>query len=504
MNMKRLLWSFAFALATTFFVQLAIRYFVPDKTGKESDASGQEFITHHDPRAVAPIDWKIDFQDEATAPAPIKTNVETDYARFVFSSAGASLESATLKRAAGAPLPFLNAQGLNDRAFVVALNGKTPYKYALASSYDDANAITLEYTSVVPGGALNKTFIINKRTPKVELVIKLVQTTPEQGTNKLRVFYPAPLVADQEKPTVFVNRNEQIKSYKNIDEILAISWRRPTFFALTTQFFALALVADPDAFVYRSACNDADGLRAQLEGNEVATGGTWHLTFYVGPKEPTLLNAVDARLSSVMEYGMLSPLWRPMLWTINFLFTYVHDYGLALILLILLIKLLLLPFALKGQRAMQESAELTRKFQYLNDKYRDDPETLAREREALFKKHGGMGSLRGGFLPLLLQIPVLLALRYIINSIELFKVPFLWLPDMSVADPYYILPIVTTLAMILSMDIAKKGAIRKQFSSIAFALVMGAFTMGLPAGMALFIFMSMAFDTVRSKVFKIV
>lgn len=504
MNAKRLLWAFVFALVTTFAIQMVIRYFVQDKISTP-DISGQELIARRDPCAVAPVDWTIDFQEEPMGTQPVNTKIETDYATFNFSSAGASLESAVLKRPAGPAIEFISAKGREDRAFLVAINGKTPYAYRLVGVQEKPDYTVLTYTCALPNGSLDKTFTVYKHVPKVELAIKLGQTSPEQGVKKLRVFYSAPHEVDQtQKPRVFVNREDRVKFYSNADEIATLVWRRPTLFGMDTQFFACALVADTDAFVYRAACQEKGVMRAQLEGNEVTTAGTWRLTFYVGPKDSGKLSAVDARLSALPDYGLLAPLSRSMLWLINFLYRYIPNYGLALILLILLIKLLLLPFTLKGQRAMEQQGEMTRKLQYLNDKYRDDPEALAREREELFKKHGGLGGLQGGCLPLLLQVPVFFALRHITSSLELYKVPFLWFPDLSVADPYYILPVITTLAMILSMDVRKKGGARQQFSSIAIAIVMGAFTTGLPAGMALFIFLSMAFDTVRSKVFKIV
>ena len=116
----------------------------------------------------------------------------------------------------------------------------------------------------------------------------------------------------------------------------------------------------------------------------------------MGPKTESAIAQVDPRLEGAIEYsGWLAPLSRLLLYLLKFLHSYVHNYGLAIVLLTIAIKLMLNPFSFKGKHARKKQEEYQRKLAYIQQKYKNEPELLARERADLIRKHGmpGLGAI---------------------------------------------------------------------------------------------------------------
>jgi YidC/Oxa1 family membrane protein insertase len=181
------------------------------------------------------------------------------------------------------------------------------------------------------------------------------------------------------------------------------------------------------------------------------------LKMFVGPKEQDRLNAVkDADLSEVIDFGMFSFLVRPLLFSLKWIVRSAHNYGWAIIILTLLLTLLLFPFRLKQMVSMKKMAVVQPKVKEIQEKYRKykktDPRRAQMNQEvmALYKEHN-VNPL-GGCLPLLLQMPLLFAFYQLLaSSIELRHAPFMgWIRDLSAKDPYYVLPIVMGITMIIS------------------------------------------------------
>jgi YidC/Oxa1 family membrane protein insertase len=168
---------------------------------------------------------------------------------------------------------------------------------------------------------------------------------------------------------------------------------------------------------------------------------------------------------------------------LNWLNDYVHNYGFAIIILTALMRLLLLPFSLRAKRGMKDRVESQRQLQYIQQKYKDDPQAKAKAQAEYMRKHG-LGLT--GCLPLLIQLPVFLGLSKVLSSsIELYQAPFLWIKDLSAADPYYILPVAVTLGILYRAFTSKDNAQRMPL--FAMAVVFGAFSATLPAGLVLYI-----------------
>jgi YidC/Oxa1 family membrane protein insertase len=193
----------------------------------------------------------------------------------------------------------------------------------------------------------------------------------------------------------------------------------------------------------------------------VPPAGEFRYTVFVGPLDHRRLDALGHGLDDANPYGgFLRPIIHPVsIFVVNVL-VWIHEhlslaYGWVLILTGVLVRLLLWPLNQKAMESgirMQAVAPLIKETQ---DRYKKDPERLQREMLRIYKEH--KVNPLGGCLPMLLPMPVLLALFFVFaNTIEFRGVPFLWLPDLSRHDPYYIIP----LAMGLSMfGLSKVGQI---------------------------------------------
>jgi len=194
----------------------------------------------------------------------------------------------------------------------------------------------------------------------------------------------------------------------------------------------------------------------------------------------------------------LSPISHPILSFLNYLQEKVGNYGWAIILLTLLLKLLLLPFTLYTEKSMRKGVEMQKKMDYLQKKYKNDPEKLEQERLELIKKHGVPGV--AGCLPLLLTLPVFIALNSVLaNAIELYGASFLWITNLYAVDPYYILPMLTGLVMLATP--ADKDP-KKNVMRYAMALLMATITSYWSAGLVLFILMNSATASLQANLQK--
>ena len=233
---------------------------------------------------------------------------------------------------------------------------------------------------------------------------------------------------------------------------------------LDMQYFAIiAVPRQPfDAFEVQKRPVKTFG----LDGKEVSrdlvrvtipAGGVAQFELYLGPKEQSYLeNVPGVNLQKAIDYGMFSFLVRPLLVSLNWMYKYVHNYGLAIILLTLLLTLLLFPFRLKQMVSMKKMQAVQPKIKAIQEKYKrykaTDPKKAEMNQEvmAIYREHN-VNPL-GGCLPLLLQMPLLFAFYALLAySIELRQAPFFaWIHDLSIKDPYYVLPIVMGITMMIS------------------------------------------------------
>jgi YidC/Oxa1 family membrane protein insertase len=191
---------------------------------------------------------------------------------------------------------------------------------------------------------------------------------------------------------------------------------------------------------------------------------SYKFSSYLGPKKLEILKEVDHNLSKAVNFGFFDFLAKPMLYLLNILYGYLHNYGLAIILLTVLIKAAFWPISYKGMKSMKTMQKLGPKMTQIREKYADDRDRMNKEMMQLYKTYNV--SPVGGCLPMLAQIPVFFALyRLLMQTIELRHAPFFgWITDLSAPERLFIgfdlpyfggLPLLT-LGMGLSMFLQQK------------------------------------------------
>lgn len=172
------------------------------------------------------------------------------------------------------------------------------------------------------------------------------------------------------------------------------------------------------------------------------------MPLYVGPAQVSL-DKIAPGLGFTVDYGWLTIIATPLFWVLTFLQGWVHNWGVAIILLTVLIKLAFFPLSAASYRSMGKMRVVAPKLEKIKQQYGDDRERLHKAMMELYKTEK-INPL-GGCLPVLIQIPVFISLYWaILASVELRYAPFFgWISDLSAADPYYILPLIMGASMIL-------------------------------------------------------
>ena len=165
------------------------------------------------------------------------------------------------------------------------------------------------------------------------------------------------------------------------------------------------------------------------------------LNGYIGEKDFEKIQAINPALTDIIEYGFITFFAKPMFAFLIYINSYLNNWGWSIVILTIIIKILVFPLTYKGMMSMGRLKELTPQVKELQAKHKGDPAKSGAAMMALYKKHDA--SPMGGCLPILLQIPVFFAIyRVLLNAVELKGAEWaLWITDLSLYDPYYILPL---------------------------------------------------------------
>lgn len=244
---------------------------------------------------------------------------------------------------------------------------------------------------------------------------------------------------------------------------------------------------------------DREYFTRKLDGNQYSAGvvfpgviiepgqkTTVSSALYAGPAQSNL-DSIAPGLGLTVDYGWLTVIATPLFWLMSLLHGMVHNWGVAIILLTILIKLAFFPLSAASYRSMAKMRVVAPKLEKIKQQYGDDREQLNRAMMELYKTEK-INPL-GGCLPVLVQIPVFIALYWsILSSVEMRYAPFFgWITDLSTADPYYILPLIMGVSMVVQMRLNPTPpdplqAKVMQIMPIAFSIMFFFF----PAGLVLY------------------
>jgi YidC/Oxa1 family membrane protein insertase len=462
---------------------------VPRKTlpaAKDTTAVVQPgAATKNAPTTTAP-------QTIAAAPAALGPTVadtvivESPIYRYGISTRGAALVSAEMlpwksftrkgpvQLAPGSPRGLLSYRvqfGQNQQLDLSTLSFTPSARYVRLQNGESARTVVMTHA-----GADGTVVVSYEFTPDNYLARATVQVhgTAQPPTRMLLDFGPqlaineARAVEDQRALAYVVNSDRDgVHSYplrsvrERIDEG-PLDW-----VALKNKYFVAAVIIDDKASAKPFGGALAEPGTERFTANVSATlpadsASSFSYRIYVGPQDFDRLNHIGHEFQNVNSYGwrVLRPIIRPLGHFLTWAVLSLHDalrlsYGWILVLFGVGIRLLLWPLNKKAMRAQLKNMEIQPRIKEMQTKYKSQPEVLQREMMRLYKEEGV--NPMGGCLPMLIPFPVLITLFFVFQSTIQFRgVPFLWLPDLSRPDPFYILPVLLGVTMLVQQWLSMK------------------------------------------------
>ncbi len=396
----------------------------------------------------------------ATLAASHDITVDTGLYRAVFSEAGGGLRSFTLKKyrqelAADSPPVELITTKQPARLPLFFSWGVKPEEARVPLLVADHTALTtngqgdkvLTMQGALPSGlVITRTLTFSDQDYRIRLAIDVHNTSdhPLTGAPYLSMVNRQPTTPHSSRvftggAALVDGSLTEVKS-KDLAEAPktltgSISWA-----AFETTYFMTGVIPASPAGATLLLSGDKAETEVTTVLSQTATAiqpqahQRYEYTVFFGPKQLATLKAADHDLAKIVNFGWFDIMAKPTLYLLNFLDRYVHNYGWAIILVTIIIKLLFWPISHKGMKSMKTMQKIQPKMAKLREKYKDDQQRLNQEMMKLYQTYK-INPL-GGCLPMLLQIPVFFALyKVLLQTIELRHAPFmLWITDLSAPD----------------------------------------------------------------------
>jgi YidC/Oxa1 family membrane protein insertase len=469
--------------------------------------------------AAAPKGPEVPRGTSAPRPPLRIVTLQTPRARVVATSEGAAVQSIQLlgekwtrhkgqkdesqvdlvPARAGEPLPFTTA--------VTAADGSALVPAATSYELVKQDATSVTFRAEQGGVTVTKTLSVSPGTYGIALAVEVKAAQGVAG--QLSVLSGAHAAEPQGgffTPHSSTPARAICAAGNNKVERIAIGAKTPVFEAAAAQFvgideqYFLNAVLPPAGF--SASCRlEAQGeksgslIAALIVPLQIPPGASAQLAFqgYAGPKSEADLTAVGAPLKQSIEWGFWSVIAELLLGIMKFFYRALppHNWGVAIILLTLAMKVLTFPLQHKSMKSMQEMQRIQPQLEEMKKKYAGDTQRQNLEQMKLFKEHGV--NPMGSCLPMVIQMPIWFALYTTLQvSVELYNEPFIrgWIDDLTSKDPYYILPVAMGITMVLTQMLTPtpmsnpSQKIMGYVMSGFFSLLM----LSLPSGLTLYIF----------------
>ena len=208
---------------------------------------------------------------------------------------------------------------------------------------------------------------------------------------------------------------------------------------------------------------------------------------FVGPKIQPMMEKIATGLELTVDYGWLTLVGKPIYWLLNFIFSFVGNWGLSIMGVTLCIKLLFFKLSETSYKSMAKMRKIQPKLQQLKERYADDRQRFNEEMMGMYRKE--KVNPLGGCLPIMVQIPVFISLYWVlIETVELRQTPFaFWLTDLSAKDPFFLLPVLMGITMKIqqSLNPAPIDPLQAKIMKM-FPIVFTVFFLFFPSGLVLY------------------
>lgn len=367
----------------------------------------------------------------------------------------------------------------------------------------------------VDGMKITKIFHINPDTYSINTKVRAVGLSDTftgfvTGFSEKIIEYKGGsfLMPQFEHQEFYVNHDgENSRTVVSIDTPQAETYVQTKIAGFGSQYFAVAVldkspvIAEFKASTVSGAQPTAVGLLTHNLLNKSDQFAIEYVSF-IGPKSFETLKAIDADMTNLVNLGFFMSIAKAILWLMKLIYSAIGNWGIAIIFLTIIVRIIVLPFNLIGYKQMKAMTKIQPAMKALREKYKGDPQKLNQEMLVLMKE--AKANPLGGCLPMLLQIPIFFALYQVIGqSIDLYQAPFmLWITDLSLKDPFYVLPILMGVTMFIQQKITPNTMEPAQQKIMLFMPIFFTFLMvTLPSGLTLYIFISSVFGVLQQLYF---
>jgi YidC/Oxa1 family membrane protein insertase len=417
----------------------------------------------------------------AIPPAPVGTQaaaheqvtVSNDVMRVTFDTEGGSVVRTELLKYQGDKTgdPFVLMNRNSERVYVAQsglIGGDFPnHKTVMTFSgdktlADGADALVVKFESPVQGGVkLVKTYTLKRGDYAMTVQHEVINTAGAPVAPQLYLQ----LVRDGNKlpgessfystftgPALYTPEKKFHKvDFKDIDKDKVEIEKNSDggYVAMVQHYFASAWIL-PDGVKRENFVRKVDNnlyAIGMITPLTVAPGATQTVQgkFYSGPEEEKRLEQVATGLDLVKDYGWLTILAKPLYWLLSKLHSFIGNWGWSIVALVLLIKVAFYWLQAKGYESMAKMKAINPKVMAMRERFKDNPQQMQQEMMRIYREE--KVNPLGGCLPIVVQIPVFIALYWVLlSSVEMRNAPWIgWIRDLSSPDPYFILPAVMTL-----------------------------------------------------------
>ncbi len=451
----------------------------------------------------------------ASASAPL-IHVHTDVYDIDISTRGGTLEGVQLLKYAAVKGQAARVQLENDASPTTAYllqggltgSGNTPYPNhaslftAAQQSYDmgGAKELRVPLTWSSGGVTVTKTYVFTRNS----YGIGLDYTIQNHGTTSWQVAPYAQIYRNDPRtkrsyfnpnsyayhgPAIW-NGNKYVvldpSKYEHFSATVTDGW------VAATQNDFVSAVVPPKGASYRftSEVSDTEYVLAAVGPDQAIAPGTTatlHETLFVGPMLHAQLEKIDPSLKYVVGYGYLTILAGPLFWLLSRVHAITGNWGVAIIVVTFLLKLVLYPLSEASGRSMAKMKALGPRIKNIQETYKDDKEKLGRAMMDVYKRE--KVNPVSGCLPMIVQIPVFLAFYWVLlYSAEMRQAPFaFWIQDLSARDPFFILPAIMAVAMFVQYKLNPTSPDPTQAKMMmVMPIAMSAMFAFFPAGLVLY------------------
>jgi YidC/Oxa1 family membrane protein insertase len=312
-----------------------------------------------------------------------------------------------------------------------------------------------------------KTYIFHRGNFVIDLDVEVQNTTQQVWTGRVYRQFQRTEMA-RESYFIYTYTGGVVSStwdpYEKVEFSEMADWKpeqsynKGGWVAMLQHYFLGAWIpaADEANHFYTKAL--ADGrymLGLSSEERSVAPGSSVHFKtkLYTGPKDQLSLEEIEPNLRLTVDYGVLDILSKPLFWLMSKINGMIGNWGLAIISITILLKLLFFPLSAASYKSMANMRRLAPKLKMLKERYGDDRQKMSQATMKIYKEEK-INPL-GGCLPILVQIPVFIALYWVLlESVEMRQAPFyLWIDDLSQKDPFYVLPLLMGISMFVQQKL---------------------------------------------------